>query len=432
MFTTALQPDAYAPTPSLRVPTSHPPTPHHSLTRLWAARYMPKLSLLQGANPEFPIAQLLEHTSAIGRRRTVDLVQRHLRINCELAGLESNRLFAGESNVINLAKVRRIATYVEQVYERLLAVYLEHPYTPPVVGLPRQEPINVWQLSGSTMPPMPVLLDAVEPVLRDLREQHFIDEDPRVIGFVTTQFHFTAKALFGRLGAWDQVLLSPYFQFAEEQVCIPWQQICYIADRHAADAPELRLVEKMLGNSDGIAFTVYETARQRLGGERTLRGDLTHPGVIASTIRDLNMFQAYLLLAILEGKLTAIEEHLLPLCLMVFPMVKVSWEFVDQALQLLVAEIKSRLSPAEWERVCPLTAGLLDMFATSDSAMDGAMVLGRAGGAPEMTAAIATHPDVADRDRQTSALFPVPLPLAKASPAGAVQTSPNQPWSIFG
>jgi hypothetical protein len=402
---------------------------------------MPKLSLLQENNHEFPIAQLLEYTSVVGRRRTVDLVRRHLRIHCELAGLESNRLFAGDQNVVNLAKVRRIAIYVEQVYDRLLSIYLAHPYTPPVIGLSRQEPINVWQLSGATMPPISLLLEQVEPVLRNLREQHFIDEDPRVIGFVTTQFHFTAKALFGRLGPWDQVLLSPYFQFAEEQVCIPWQQICYVADC-APTAPAVTLVEKMLGNSDGIALAVFEAARQQLGHEQTLRGDLTHPGVIASTIRDLNMFQAYLWLAVLEGNMRAIENHLLPLCLMVFPIVQVSWEFVEQALNLLIQEIKSRLSLTDWQMVSPFTDALLDMFTTVGRATD----LGSVTTAPEwmgraeanytqnpspqldMTHANAAHPKPAP---QPTPAFPPPSLLPFGRPPHTIPAQVTKPWSIF-
>ena len=104
-------------------PDLQPISTRTPLIQSWASRYQPNLNALATPNQDFPIAQLLEHLSSIGRKRTVDQVRRHLKINCELAGLDAHRLFSGNQNVINLAKVRSLSLHVERVYDRLLTFY---------------------------------------------------------------------------------------------------------------------------------------------------------------------------------------------------------------------------------------------------------------------------------------------------------------------
>ncbi len=333
------------------------------LIQSWASRYQPHLSALVEPNQEFPIAQLLDHLSSVGRKRTVDQVRRHLKINCELAGLDAHRLFAETQNVINLAKVRNLSMYVERIYDRLLTFYQDQAQQVPTMGS------DMGNMPIASLPPISILAQALEPLLEDLRQAHLVDEDPRTIGFVTTQFHFTTKAIFKRLKKWDQVLLYPYLQFAEEQVCIPWQEICQIALRYPAHAPEVLLVEQMIQMSDRIAFTVYQQGRQQLAEMTSTRGDMSHPEVAASIIRDTTMFQGYLWLCFLKGDMTAVQDRLLPLCLMVFPSVGVSWEWVYQMLEMLIEQVKSHLTAHQWDAVRPVTDQLLETFMMEETAI---------------------------------------------------------------
>ncbi len=330
----------------------------------WASRYQPHLDALVAPNQEFPIAQLLEHLSSVGRKRTVDQVRRHLKINCELAGLDAHRLFAQSQNVINLAKIRHLSIYVERIYDRLLTFYQEQAQQAPTMTISGRT--EVHQMPIASLPPISLLADALAPLLNDLREAHLVDEDPRTIGFVTTQFHFTTKAIFKRLKKWDQVLLYPYLQFAEEQVCIPWQEVCQMALRYPAHSPEVLMVEAMIQMSDRIAFAVYQQGRQQLPEMRSSRGDMSHPEVAASIVRDTNMFQGYLWLSFLQGDMSAVQNRLLPLCLMVFPSVGVSWEWVYQMLEMMIEQVKNQLTPLQWEAVRPVAEQLLETFMMED------------------------------------------------------------------
>ncbi len=176
-------------------PLSDPQTisDRQPLIQSWASRYQPHLNALVEPNQEFPIGQLLDHLSSVGRKRTVDQVRRHLKINCELAGLDAHRLFAESQNVINLAKVRNLSMYVERIYDRLLTLYQDQAQQVPTMGS------TMGNIPIASLPPISLLSQALEPLLEDLRHAHLVDEDPRTIGFITTQFHFTTKAVFKRL-----------------------------------------------------------------------------------------------------------------------------------------------------------------------------------------------------------------------------------------
>jgi Phycobilisome protein len=346
----------------------HPESISHRapLIQSWASRYQPHLDALVAPNQEFPIAQLLEHLSSVGRTRTVEQVRRHLKINCELAGLEAHRLFAQSQNVINLAKIRHLSIYVERIYDRLLTFYQDQSQHAPTMS--RSGRPEIPQMPIASLPPISLLAEALAPLLNDLRQAHLVDEDPRTIGFVTTQFHFTTKAIFKRLKKWDQVLLYPYLQFAEEQVCIPWQEVCQMALRYPSYSPEVLMVEAMIQMSDRIAFAVYQQARQQLPEMRSSRGDMSHPEVAASIVRDTNMFQGYLWLSFLQGDMSAVQNRLLPLCLMVFPSVGVSWEWVHQMLEMMIDQVKKQLTPLQWEAVRPVAEQLLETFMMEDLA----------------------------------------------------------------
>jgi hypothetical protein len=211
------------------------------------------------------------------------------------------------------------------------------------------------------------LATVLEPLLLQLQEQHLLVPDRRTIGFMSTQFHLSATLILNRLTLPEQLLLSPYFKFVEEQVCIPWQRVCAAAAQHSLDSPILNLVEKLLPVSREIAKSVYQQAAQLHSNHRSLRGTLTERGVKASTIRDIEMFQAYLWLCALEGNMMAIEQELLPLCIMVFPSIEVSWELVEQLLPLLVAEIQFRLRAEQIDLLLPYTQAMQQLFSNLET-----------------------------------------------------------------
>lgn len=207
----------------------------------------------------------------------------------------------------------------------------------------------------------------IEPLLLKFQEQHLTSEDRRTVGFMSTQFHLSAKLVLDRLTLPEQLLLSPYFKFVEEQVCIPWQRVCSAAAQHNLDSPILVLAQQLLPLSLVIAKKVYNRAVHMNPKHRSLRGGLTNPGVRASSIRDIEMFQAYLWLCALEGNMSAVEQELLPLCMMVFPSIEVSWELVEQLLPSLVTEIEERVSSEQMQLLMPYTQAMEQMFSNLEA-----------------------------------------------------------------
>jgi hypothetical protein len=200
--------------------------------------------------------------------------------------------------------------------------------------------------------------------LLKLQKHHLDYENPLAIGFLTTHFRFSNQKILEPLSPIEQILLSPYLKFVEEQVCMPWQQICATAANYPVESPIFGLVEQLFAASTTVARTVYHQAAQWYPVHRSRRGTIGSPDVAASTIRDLNMIQSYLCLCILEGDTAVAEQELLLLCQAVLPNVGVQWELIEYIVQLLLTEISARVAPDYLEYLSPYTEALQSLFAT--------------------------------------------------------------------
>jgi hypothetical protein len=271
---------------------------------------------------------------------------------------------------VDLVESQEIARSAGEVYQRALEVYQQQSLTPAfLAAMPQVEATDFSSDAfrslvklGLEPPFVERLAIKLEPVLRKFQEQHLSSVDRRVIGFMSTQFHLSSKLVLNRLTLPEQLLVSPYFKFVEEQVCIPWQRVCAAAAKYPSNSPTLALVEQLLPASVEIASAVYNDSLQRFPNYRSLRGDLREPGVKASSIRDIEMFQAYLWLCILEQSMASVEQELYPLCMMVYPSVRVSWELVEQMLKLLVERIMARVEPEQQHLLLPYTNAMQQMF----------------------------------------------------------------------
>jgi hypothetical protein len=334
------------------------------LIKLWTIRYLPELSRLSQLENRFPAAELVAAASPQGRAKTVTTVSRFLQISCEIAGLETNSLYAYVPNIVHLSETRRIAQSMKQVYDRALEIYAQQQ--PPSHFLKfidsSMELFSKVAMPVLVMPAIPSLVAELEPLLLRLQAEHLTAQDSRAIGFLTTQFHLSNRELCKQLSPYEVVLLSPYLKFIEEQVCIPWQRMCAAAVTHFSSSPTFALVEHLLPLCHDIAHAAYRQALVYSSQHTSRRGEFSQPEVGTSTIRDLNMIQGYLLLCVLENSMKAIEEELLPLCVMVFPAIGVTWDLVEQTLKLLVEEMLRRLDRSQQELLFPYTQSLRTLF----------------------------------------------------------------------
>jgi len=336
------------------------------LIKLWTVRYIPNLSSLVQDKTRFPAADLVAAASPEGRTKTVATVRRLLQISCEMASLETNSLYTYLPNIVHLSEVRRIARSINQVYEQTLVIYEQQQSPSQFLKFidSSYELFSKLALPFFVLPAVTQLAEELEPSLLQLQADHIGVQDPRMIGFLTTQFHFSTREILKHLTPYECVLLSPYFKFIEEQVCIPWHRVCTAAAKYLSSSPTFALVEHLLPQCHDIAEAVCNQAAQQLS-HSSRRGTLNNPEVASSTIRDLTMIQGYLLLSILEGNLSAIEQELIPLCLMVFPSIDVEWNFVEQTLSLLVEAIRQRLDANQRELSAAYTQSLQALFAAA-------------------------------------------------------------------
>ena len=89
---------------------------------------------------------------------------------------------------------------------------------------------------------------------------------------------------------------------------------------------------------------------------------ISSPQIRISSLRDIEMFEVYLCLCVLEKNVASIQEELFPLCIMLYPPLKVSWELVRTLLRLLSQEMHSYLDQQHVTVFEPYLLALNEMF----------------------------------------------------------------------
>ncbi|MEO1375410.1 MAG: hypothetical protein AAFW70_14025 [Cyanobacteria bacterium J06635_10] len=327
------------------------PSSEH-LLNIWARRYTPEISSLLGNSSSCD--ELLKAAKAEGRAATAKkLNDKILDINCQMGWIQTKNLYSYIPNVLDLTEARRITKFAFRVYKKLIEVYQEQS--------PKIEVENN-SLSQWVIPAVEELAYALEPILIIFQEQHVASKDWRSIGFMTSQLNFTNKLILKKLTSAEQTLLGPYLKFVEEQVAMPWQRVCANAATYELNSPQLKLVEQMMPAAPEIAQSIYRQLIELLPNTSSRRGKLGDRGISHSCLRDLNMFQAYILLCFLEKSMTSIEQELIPLCAMVVEGVEIKWELTQKWCELLASEMESRLDLEQKDLLKPYTQGMKQIF----------------------------------------------------------------------
>ena len=322
------------------------------LLNLWARRYTPEISSLVANSSSCD--ELLKAATPEGRASTAHkLRDKMLDINCQMGWIQTKNLYSYIPNVLDLSEARRITKFSFRVYKKLLEIYQQQS--------PKIEVENN-SLSQWVIPAVEELAYALEPILIVFQEQHVASKDWRSLGFMTSQLNFTNKLMLKKLTVSEKALLSPYLKFVEEQVAMPWARVCSKAASYQLNSEELKLVEQMMPIAPEIAQSVYHKLIEILPDNRSRRGKLTDRGISHSCNRDLNMFQAYILLCFLEKSMEPIEQELIPLCAMVVQGVEIKWELTQKWCEVLASEMESRLDSQQKDLLQPYTQGIKQAF----------------------------------------------------------------------
>jgi hypothetical protein len=310
-----------------------------SLAQMWAKKYVSNLNTKE-VNPHLSPA---ETDSLAGREQTAKKLLQSLRFSSAQAWSKTERLLAGQVDRHDidpsLIDPWVIAEDAHHLYQKTLEAYAQ--------GIPA-----------------PKLSTLVGPDIGKVRKKH-TTQDPRVIGFVSMQIHYSGQMLLGSLSPLEQSLISFYFKVMDDHLYMPLHRAYEAAANHSATSTALGAVQALLPISTEIAENICHQVTQFHYPEyRSYHGWLTDPAVVTSSVRDVEMFQVYLCTCVLEGNLSAVQEELFPLCLMLYPSLKVGWELVQLLLRLLRAEIKQRLKPAQVLTLMPHVEAVEGMFST--------------------------------------------------------------------
>jgi hypothetical protein len=171
----------------------------------------------------------------------------------------------------------------------------------------------------------------------------FTAKDPRIIGFVSMQIHYSSQMLLEPLPKTNQMLIEEYFKVLDDHLYMPLQRAYEAAANHLSNSPQLKAVQALLPISSSIATDICQQVIQEFGAYRSYSGALEDSKVKVSSIRDVEMFQIYLCVCLLENNIAAFQEELFPLCVMLYPPLQVKWELVRLLGKLLDRSIQRRL-----------------------------------------------------------------------------------------
>jgi hypothetical protein len=216
------------------------------------------------------------------------------------------------------------------------------------------------ELYSQQLPPEKISreLGAYISAIRD----HYTASDARVIGFVSLQFHYTGQLLLNYVPQWERARLNGYFKVIDDHLYMPIQRAYKAAAKYDYKSTELEIIRQLMPMSTEIATKICDRVIEIYPYYSSYSGYLANPAIKVASIRDTEMFQMYLWVCILEKSIASIQEELFPLCLMLYPTLKVSWELVWQMVNLLGNEIRDRLGEEQRKVFVPYFRALWEMF----------------------------------------------------------------------
>jgi Phycobilisome protein len=312
-----------------------------------------------------------EILSAAGREKTAKKIRASLRSISATAWNKTEDLLSAEvkqhcidSSLINPWE---IAADSFKIYEKALNVYSQPVAFPPseiVKKVTEENQLDEQTLLVYAEQIAPNQLVTVVGADISAIRKKYTSNDPRVIGFVSMQFHYTSQMLIQQLEPGERSLIGAYFKVIDDHLYMPLQRAYEAAARHEYDSPVMSAVQQLLPVSTQIAKNICQTITELFPTYNSLSGVLSDPLVKTSSVRDVEMFQVYLWVCALEGSIAAIQQELFPLCIMLYPRLKVQWELVRQMLHLLRNEISNRLTPQQANTLMPYFQALSQMFSS--------------------------------------------------------------------
>ena len=335
------------PSPNQRVATANqeikvpvPDAKVHSLAAIWARKYVISVTSKETTEHLKASENLAAITSKEGRVHTASKLLKHLTLASAQAWSTTETLLSEEMERHDIDPTLidpwQIAADSHNLFKKSLDAYAERI-------TPRRLSVVVGNDFGRV-------------------RRKYTAQDPRAIGFVSMQFHYTGKMLLDKLAPTERSLLEPYFKVMDDHMYMPLRDAYRAAAEHELNSPVLAAVQALLPVSTKIAHAVCNQVGRSHPGYESYSGLLNSAPVRVSSIRDVEMFQVYLCLCILEDSIRSVQQELFPLCVMLYPRLNVSWKLVQDMLQTMGWEMHDRLAPDHLALFLPYLRTLTEMF----------------------------------------------------------------------
>ncbi|HBB31351.1 MAG TPA: hypothetical protein DDZ80_24350 [Cyanobacteria bacterium UBA8803] len=312
----------------------------HSLAVLWARKYVVSVTAQEEQSSLKNADNLKEVTSREGRKDTAQKLMEHLRLASAQAWSQTELLLAEElrRHGVNpeLVNPLEIAADTRHLFHKTLDAYAQR-------CTPRRLSVVVGKDFGQV-------------------RQKYTSIDRRAIGFVSMQFHYTGQKLLKWLSPPEQELWKPYLKVMDDHMYIPLHAAYEAAANHSYNSPALLAVQHFLPVITKIAVSVCQQVCRLNPNYQTYSGPLSDFTVRTASIRDVEMFQIYLCLCVLEDDILSVQRELFPLCVMLYPRLRVSWGLVQEMLKTMGWEMYARLPADDMAIFLPYLRILTEMF----------------------------------------------------------------------
>ncbi|AFZ03946.1 hypothetical protein [Calothrix sp. PCC 6303] len=336
----------------------------------WGKKYLHNIDPTLSRDDTTDGNNIKELISSTGREKTKEKLMASLRLVSIQAWNQVEILLIKEVERYHinpqLIEPWEIISDCYKIYEKTLEIYYQQAplrQLSMIMRLAREgEPLYQKALGIYTEQVIPTQLTAaIRSQVGTLRKK-YTKVDSRIIAFVSMQFHYTSKILLQMLSPLERPIVESYFRVIDDHLYMPLERAYEAAAQHDYNSQALGAVQQLLPASTEIAKTITQRITELYPNYRSKSGILSETAIQASSIRDVEMFQIYLWLAVLEGDVSAIQQELFPLCLMIYPTLKIEWELIRQMLYLLGQEICDRLTHKHLEIVMPYYQVLWHMF----------------------------------------------------------------------
>jgi hypothetical protein len=255
----------------------------------------------------------------------------------------------------------QIATDSRFLLEQALNIYTENSHSRLVQIDLSTDGQNVRLESHTQLPTIGQLSVAIAQSVGKIRKK-YTSVDPRAIGFVSMQFHYSGQLLLDSLPPLEKLMVNSYFKVIDDHLYMPLQRCYEAAGNLEYEDTALVSVRHLLTLTSEIARQVSQKTLIMHSDYQCHSGVLSSPQVRISSLRDIEMFQVYLCLCALEKSVSSIQQELFPLCVMLYPPLKVSWELVRTLLRLLAQEMHNHLAKEHVQEFVQYLTILNEMF----------------------------------------------------------------------